>query len=135
MTLTNRQGREIPFFVTDATYEDIQTADFDPITTLRDGKDLATDMNDSRLGCYEAAGFLVKPDTAGVLYAITWEQYSKAISAGQTYAQRLVVLAALVPQAHIGVAGSWIECPMVKVFAQDDGDYASLASYINVALV
>ena len=135
MTLTNRNGREIPFFVVDYTYEDIRTADFDPITTLRDGHNAGADMNDSRLGCYEAAGFLVKPDTDGVLYAITWDQYSKAIRAGQTYAERVVVLAALVPQAYIGLAGVWVECPVVKVFAQSDQSYGSLASYVNVALV
>jgi len=135
MTLTNRNGREIPFFVADYTREDIRTANFDPITTLRDGRNVATDMNASRLGTYEAAGFLVRPDTAGVLYCITWDQYKRALHAGQTYAQRLVVLAALVPQPFIGAAGAWVECAVVKVFAKNDGTYPSASDYINVGLI
>ena len=135
MTLTNRNGREIPFYVDDYTYEDIRTANFDPITTLRDGHNVATDMNISRLGTYEKAGFLVRPDTDGILYAITWDQYSKAIRPGQTLAQRQAALLALVPQEFLGLASTWIECAVVKVFALNDGSYASTSDYINVALI
>ena len=124
MTITGRNGREVPFFVDDYTYEDIRTADFDPITTETDAKNPVA-MNASRLGTYMSAGFLVRPDTDGVIYMITLDSYKKNRSS----------LVGLVPQAFLGAANQWIECPVVKVFAKDDDDYASLASYINVALV
>lgn len=126
MTITGRNGREIPFFVDDYTYEDIRTANFDPITTLHDGKNAhPTEMNDSRLGTYTKAGFIVRPDTDGVIYMITLDSYLKNKSS----------LTGLLPQAFLGAANSWIECPVVKVYALNDGTYPATSSYINVALV
>lgn len=125
MTLNNRRGREISFFVDDFTYEDIRTANFDPITTLRDGKNVATDMNDSRLGTYKTGGFLVRPDTDGALYGITLDSYLKNKSS----------LTGLTPQKFLGLASTWIECPFVKIYALNDGTYPSTSSYINVALI
>ena len=125
MTLTSRRGREIPFFVSDFTYEDIRTANFDPITTERDGRNVATDMNASRLGEYKKGGFIVRPDTDGVIYMITLDGYLKNKSS----------LTGLTPQAFLGAANSWIECPVVKVYAKNDGTYPSTSDYINVALV
>lgn len=127
MTLNNRRGREVPFFVDDFTYEDIRTAAFDPITTLHDAKNAhPVEMNDSRLGQYKTGGFLVRPDTDGKVYMITLDSYLKNRSS----------LTGLIPQAFLGQANTWIECPVVKVFALDDATYTdSTPSYINVALV
>lgn len=126
MTLTNRRGREISFFIDDFTYEDIRTANFDPITTLHDGKNVhPIEMNDSRLGTYKKGGFLVRPDTDGALYGITLDSYLKNNSS----------LTGLTPQKFLGLASTWIECPFVKIYALNDGTYASASSYINVALV
>jgi hypothetical protein len=127
MTLNNRRGREVPLFVDDFTYEDIRTAAFDPITTLHDAKNVhPAEMNDSRLGTYKTGGFLVRPDTDGKVYMITLDSYLKNKSS----------LTGLVPQAFLGSANSWIECPVVKVFSLDDATYTdSTPSYINVALV
>jgi len=126
MTLTDNRGRQIPFFIQNFTYEDIRTADFDPITTLHDAKHVhPTELNISEVGSYKKGGFLVRPDTDGALYGITLDSYLKNNSS----------LTGLTPQAFLGLASTWIECPFVKVYAKNDGTYASTSSYINVALV
>ncbi len=126
MTLTNRNGREIPFFISDFTYESIATANFDPITSLHDGKNVhPVEMNDSRLGSYQKGGFLVRPNADGLLYGITWQDYRNNHNS----------LTGLVPQAFLGAENSWIECPFVKVYASNDGTYPSTPTLINVALV
>jgi hypothetical protein len=126
MTITGRNGREVPFFPTNYTYEDIRTANFDPITTLHDGVNVTpTHMNASRLGCYQKGGFLVRPDSDGVIYLITLEDYQKNNNS----------LTGLIPRAFLGAANAWIEIPCVKVYAKNDGTYPATGSYINVALV
>jgi hypothetical protein len=123
MTLVTRRGAEIPFFIEDFTYEDIQTVAFDPITLLHDARHVhPTVLNDSDLGAYTKHGFLVRPDTDGVIYGITWRQYK----------DNLKSLSGLVPQAYLASANTWIECPFVKIFAHNDGTYPSGSHYINV---
>jgi hypothetical protein len=45
------------------------------------------------------------------------------------------VIAALVPQAFLGVGSQWIECRLIKVFAANDATYATVATNINVGLL
>ena len=120
MALIDNRGRQIPFFVNSFTYEHIATANFDPITL---GTDVTGTLNDSGIGKYSRNGFLVRPDTDGALYGITYDQYIRNHKS----------LSGLTPQKFLGLANTWIECPFVKVYAANDGTYPSASAYINVA--
>jgi len=120
MALIDNRGRQIPFFITSFTYEHIATANFDPITS---GTDATGTLSISDKGKYSRNGFLVRPDTDGALYGITYDQYIRNNKS----------LTSLIPQKFLGLANTWIECPFVKIFANSDGTYASASAYINVA--
>jgi hypothetical protein len=128
---TDGLNRNTPFFIQSYGYVDISAADFDPIT---DETDWRGALNDSQVGSYRKNGFLARPDADGAFYAITWDQYHTAMAhpAGLTEAQ---VIAAIVPQRFEGADNQWIECLLVKVFASNDGDYATVATSINVGLI
>lgn len=128
---TDGLNRNTPFFIQDYGYVDISAADFDPIT---DEADWRGALNDSQVGSYRKNGFLARPDADGAFYAVTWDQYNTAMAhpAGLTEAQ---VIAAIVPQRFEGADNQWIECLLVKVFAADDDNYATIATSINVGLI
>jgi hypothetical protein len=124
MAVVDRLGRQIPFFVEHFSYEDIRTADFDPITSLHDAYHVhPTVMTDTEVGVYEDRGFLVRPDTDGALFGITFYQYT----------QNKRSLTGLLPQQFLASANTWIECPFVKVYAKNAQSYTGASSYINVA--
>ena len=127
MALIDNRGRQLPFFINVFTYEDIRTANFDPITLKRDAKHGSTDLNDSQIGVYSRGGFLVRPDTDGAFYGIAFDDYKNNIINGSPS------LTGLLPQEFLGLASTWIECPMIKVYAKNNGTYPNTASYINVA--
>jgi hypothetical protein len=120
MALIDNRGRQIPFFVNSFTYEHIATANFDPITL---GTDVTGTLNDSGIGKYSRNGFLVRPDTDGALYGITYDQYIRNYKS----------LTGLTPQKFLGLANTWIECPFVKVYAASDAQYGSTSAYVNIA--
>lgn len=128
---TDGLNRNTPFFIQNYGYVSIAAADFDPIT---DETDWRGALNDSQVGSYRKNGFLARPDADGAFYAVTWDQYHTAMRhpAGLTEAQ---VIAAIVPQRFEGADNQWIECLLVKVFASNDGDYATVATSINVGLI
>jgi hypothetical protein len=122
--MINYRGFQIPFFIESFTLESIATANFDPITSLHDAKHVhPTELNASEVGMYSKGGFLVRPDTDGALYGITWRQY---IDNNKS-------LTGLIPQKFLGLASTWIECPFVKIYNKADGTYPSTSSEINVA--
>jgi len=126
MALIDNRGRQVPFFVNDFTYESIATANFDPITLKHDADNVhPVEMNDSTIGKYTRNGFIVRPDTDGAIYMITHEQYTRNHKS----------LTGLVPRKFLGLASTWIECPVVKVYAKNDGTYPATSDYINVAPV
>jgi hypothetical protein len=122
MALIDNTGRQIPFFVKSYSYEHIATENFDPITRGVDG--LGT-LNASQLGKYTRNGFLVRPNTDGILCAITHDQYIRNHKS----------LTGLTPQNFLGLANTWIECPLIKVYAKSDATYGSTSDYINVACI
>jgi hypothetical protein len=126
--VTNGYNVNIPILVDDYGYVDISTADFDPITTLHDWKYPVAEMNISRQGQYIRNGFLARPNATGLFYAITYRQYHEV---GGSFQDRGVDL---VPQPFLGVANEWIECPLVKVFAQDEAS-GTECDAINVGLI
>lgn len=119
----------VPFLVDDYGYVDISTADFDPITTLTDWKYPLGTMHASRQGMYIRKGFLARPNADGNFYAITYRQYHEV---GGSFQDRRGV--DLVPQLFLGAANQWIECPLVKVFATDEGSGTECTA-INVGLI
>lgn len=121
MAIIDKSGRQVPFFIEEFTYESIATANFDPITLLKDATDAS--LNASQVGHWVNNGFLVRPNADGLLYGITWAQYRKNNKS----------LVGLTPQAFLGAANSWIECPYVKVYACNDATYKTIATYINCA--
>jgi len=134
MAVNVRDGlnRNTPFFVFDYGYVDLSAADFDPLTTETDWRGA---LNDSQLGSYRMNGFLARPNADGLFYAITWAQYEQAMKNphGLTEVQ---VIAALIPQAYLGVANQWIECPLIKIFyPDDDQEYKTVATAANIGLI
>jgi hypothetical protein len=126
MVILDNRGRSVPFFVNDFTYEDIRTTDFDPITTLHDADNVhPTEMNDSTKGKYSRNGFLIRPDTDGAIWVITHEQYVRNHKS----------FTGLVPRKFLGLANTWIECPVVRVHCKAVGTYAAASDYINVACI
>ena len=119
--MIDNRGRQIPFFVNSFTYEHIATANFDPITAATDTYGNA--LNASQIGSYSRNGFLVRPDTDGAFYGITYDQYVRNHKS----------LSGLIPQKFLGLANTWIECPFIKIYAANDGTYPSVAAYCNVA--
>lgn len=112
--ITNGYNVSSPLFVDDYGYVDISTDDFDPITTLTDWAYPVGSMHISRRGMYMQKGFLARPNADGLVYAITYRQWKEV---GGSFQDRSGV--DLVPQPFLGAANQWIECPLVKVFAQD----------------
>jgi hypothetical protein len=124
MAINDNRGRQIPFFVEHFTYEDIQTANFDPITSLHNATHVhPTELNASEVGEYSQKGFLIRPDTDGLIYGITWRDYIDNKKS----------LTGLSPQAYLASANTWIECAYVKIYAHNDATYPSGSHYINVA--
>jgi len=122
MALLDSQGRNIPFFVDYFMYEHIATADFSPLED--------PSYPDTALSHFVEKGFLVRPDTDGLFYGITLYDYLRNINK----TTQLPTLTGLVPQAFLGVANTWIECRFVKVYAHNNGTYATTSSYINVGI-
>ena len=124
MNITDNRGRQTPFFIESFSYEHIATADFDPITNLPTtlAGQTAAKIADA-IGIYTQKGFLVRPNTTGLLYGITWRQWIDNKKS----------LTGLIPQAFLGLANTWIECPYVKVYAANNGTYPTASSYCNVA--
>jgi hypothetical protein len=121
MAIIDNRGRQIPFFITSFTYEYIASVNFDPITNATDT--YGTALNTSQVGKYSRNGFLVRPNTDGLLYGITFDQYERNKKS----------LTGLTPQGFLGLANTWIECPFVKVYSNADGSYASTSTYCNIA--
>jgi hypothetical protein len=113
--LVNSEGNFVPLFVTDLKYVDIRTSDFDPCTN-----EIATNIPK-----YMNFGFLVRPDTDGSFYGITWTQYN----------ENGKILDGLEPQLYMGTAKEWIECPFVKVFAKNDSSFGNVSSFINIGRI
>ena len=121
--MIDSRGRTIPFFVEDYIYQDIRSANFDPITLKLDAAHGATTLTDQQISVYSGRGFLVRPDTDGLFYGITYSAYIRNHKS----------LTGLVPQGFLALANTWIECPFIKVYAKNDGTYANAASYCNIA--
>ncbi len=116
--IVDGENLNVPFFVDDYGEVDISVTDFDPVTTLRDWKYVATDMHASRLGNYLKKGFLIRPSATGVIFAITLRQFKEAIKhpVGQNDA---TILAGLVPEQISVNVNQWLECRLIKVFGAD----------------
>jgi hypothetical protein len=127
--ITNGYNVNTPLLVDDYGYVDITTDDFDPITTLTDWKYPLGTMHISRRGMYIRKGFLARPNADGFVYAITYRQYHEV---GGSFQDRQGV--DLVPQPFLGVANQWIECPLVKVFAQDTAS-GTECDALNIGLI
>jgi hypothetical protein len=134
-------GRALPLIVEDFNLEDITTDGFDPVTTLHDADNVSpAEMTEERaIAKYEKKGFMVRPNADGALYVVTHRQYIEACKTNkQTLATRVAILATLEPKKWNGVANSWCECPVIKVFGGSGdrtGHYASIATEIIVGII
>ena len=121
--MIDSRGRNIPFFVESFIYQNISSANFDPITLKLDTPHGGTALTDQQISVYSGRGFLVRPDVDGLFYGITYADYVRNHKS----------LTGLVPQGFLALANTWIECPFVKIYGHTDGTYASAASYCNIA--
>jgi len=132
--LHDTTGKSVPFLVDDFHLESIAIANFDPIGDEADAEHV-TLLASQIENWYGKRGFLVRPDAEGSLYAVTWRQYKTALRAGMTFAEKQAALAALVPKLFLGAANTWVECPVVKVYAHNEQEYPSAAETINVGKI
>jgi hypothetical protein len=132
----NRQGASIPFWFEDIlNYVSIATANFDPIATYQ--ASAKTTLLLSTMNEYVANGFGVKnaTDNSGYIYAVTWSQYDNYLRTHASITPATIDLSAIVPrQIHL-IGGEWCVTPIVKVFAGNDGTYASTVVTINVGRI
>ena len=132
MAVNVRDGlnRNIGFEVYDYGYVSVAAADFDPLTTETDWRGA---LDDSQLGFYQTNGFFARPNADGIFYGITYAQYREAMI-NQHGLTEVQVIAALVPQAFLGVGSQWIECRLVKIFASNS-QYATIGTAANIGLL
>jgi len=133
-------GAAVPLIVDDYFLEDIETDAFDPLTTLHDSEHVhPLEMTEEHAwGLYGKNGFLVRPNADGDLWCITRRQLENAVRRGAPFADKVTILAGLEPKRFNGVANTWVECPVVKVFGGEGGDtghYVSEATEINVGII
>jgi len=133
-------GSAVPFFVYDWHLIDLSTAHFDPITDLHDDDYVSPDeMAEQRaIALYEKNGFLARPNADGAFYAVSLARYNDAIKGADTLAKRRIALAALLPKKFNALAGSWIECPLVKIFDNSGdrtGHYETVATEVEVGII
>jgi hypothetical protein len=141
MQLHMTKGSALPLIVDDYFCEDISPNAFDPFVTLHDSEHVhpTAMLVQYAYDQYIKNGFLVRPNEDGAIYCITWRQFHKACRPGMTLAQKQTALDALEPKKYNGVANTWIECPVVKVFGSTGdgaGHYlAEAATEINVGII
>jgi hypothetical protein len=116
MAVTDREGRNISFFVDYTEHYSIVTEDFSPIED--------PSLSASEIGRYVDKGFLVRPDTDGNIYGITLYHYLKN---GKS-------LTGLHPQPFYALANQWIECRYVKIYRGNVGTYRSIAPNIEIGI-
>jgi hypothetical protein len=139
-SIHDTRGVAVPFLVDDFNVEDLTLGAFDPITDLHDADNVAPDeMSEERaMAKYHKNGFLVRPETTGDLYVVTWRQLENAMRGEETRANIVTILAGLVPKAYDGVAHQWCEVPVVKVFGTDgdgSGHYESASDNVRIGII
>jgi len=107
-------GNFVPFFVSDFKYVDIRTNSYDP----------CTNETGSNIEKYLTNGFLVRPDTDGSFYGITWSAYQNNNKS----------FVGLEPQTYLASANQWIECAFTKVYAKNDASFGNASSFINIGI-
>jgi hypothetical protein len=115
--LQDTEGRNIQLFLDDYEYHSIATEDFSP------SEDASATDNEIAQYCYK--GYLVMPHADGTFYGITWRAYKDNNDS----------VDGLTPEIYKALDATWILCPFVKVYAQDDSSYANTAATINVAKI
>ncbi len=132
-------GAAVPFILDDFNLEDL-TESFDPITTLCDADFVSpTQMPEERADAkYARAGFLVRPNADGAIYVITWRQFQAAIKKDMTRTERVTALGTLEGKKWNGLAGQWLEVPVVKVFGvsgDDAGHSLTIATECEIGII
>jgi len=112
----DNSGRQVPFFIQDYKYIDIQSSAFDPCTN---------EASDEEKRKYMDYGFLVRPNIDGSFYGITWQQYYN----------NNFSLEGITPEPYLGCANQWIECPIVYVYAHNDASFGNVSTFINVGII
>lgn len=136
MPLLDNTGRQIPFWFEDIlNYASIATTDFDPIATYQAGSMASADL--SKLNMYVKGGFGVKnaTDNSGYIYAVTWAQFQTYLNQNKGVLPASWTLAGIVPRQIFLAAGEWCVTPIVKVFKDNDGTYASTVVTINTGRI
>lgn len=130
-----RSGAAMPLWMEDITdYASIATANFDPLATYQA---TPTSANLSHMYSHLKSGFAVKnaTDNSGYIYAITWNQLETYLKANKGLVETSWSYSGIVPrQIHLA-AGEWCVTPLAKVFADNDGTYASTVTTINVGRI
>ena len=119
MTLTGALGGAPSFWFSEIYDRSIATEDYYPGCTA----DVSDSWSTARINDFWD-GFYVRPTTDGVLYVITYHQYLKNKKS----------VTGLVPVKLNAKDGVWELTKVVKVFAHNDGTYASATSDINIAI-
>jgi hypothetical protein len=120
--ITDREARNVPFFIDYFHYASISTANYSPIDD--------PSFDQEELGTIEQKGFLVRPNADGDFYGITLYAYQRNLNA----TTKVPTLTGLTPTRYLGSQNQWIECRFVKIYAHNDGVYASTCTAVNIGI-
>jgi len=123
--LLDQEGRTLQLFVDNYRYYNISVYDFSPT------EDPSPDLTAEQIGAYVDKGFLVMPHSDGIIYCITWRDW---VANGKKLTIAAGGIANLTPHPYKGKDSVWIPCRVVKVYASNDGTYASIPTTINIDL-
>jgi hypothetical protein len=114
--ITDREGRNVPFFVDYFLYKSVATEDFSPTED--------PSLSAVEIGLYVEKGFIVRPDADGDVYGITLYAYLRNNKS----------LTGLIPQKFLGSQNQWVECRFIKIYPSNDTNYKTTATAINVGI-
>jgi hypothetical protein len=134
MRLTLRNGGSSYVWFEDIEYASIATANFDPLAVYQASP---TDATLSHMWTHLKSGFGIKNATedAGYVYAITWSQFMDYVDSNRGILPASWTYAAIVPRRLDLAAGEWAVTPIAKVFADNDGSYASSITALNIGRI
>lgn len=136
MRLTTRDGFTAPLWLEDyIAYLSIATTAYDPIATYQ--ASAKTEANLATMNAAVLGGFMVQniTDTAGYIYAITLAQFKAYQKANKGLTPATWDLSGIVPRKIQIDSYDWAYTPLVKVFADNHGSYASTVTSIQVGRI
>jgi len=125
--LTDQRGVNQPLMFREIIQASIATTDYDPLAVA------AASRTSAQKGAIDR-GFCVRPNASGnvIVRAITWNAY---LQNGKQLTIAAGGKADLVPTTLYAIGNVWEMIPLIKIYANDDGSYASGCTLVNIGLL